>query len=667
MRLIKKGQTLIELLIIMSLLAILLPVLLVGFTSSISGKAQQEQRLKATALLKQAEEAVRTVRESGWNNIPVNGTYFAESNGSSWILTPGTANINGLNEQIVVSSAYRLNGSLVSDDTPGAIEDRSTKIFRITISWNSPFPSAIDSTLYLVRLENDSITFTSHPDFDPGIKNGTDVTDTTATTVPQDAQIQLAAGGGGGDWCDPHKSITEVDLPKSGVANAISAIEGTVFAGTGENASGVSFAKVSITPGSPNPDPPGANIPATFDGYKTNSVFGETDYAYLTTDNNSKEVVIIDLNQYSNPPTNSKYLEIGAINLPGNVNGSSIFVANNRAYITSSDNKLYIYDIINHSSPILLNSGGFTLDGEGKKILVTGDFAYIATNSTTYQMEIIDISNPQSPSFRGKLNLGSGQRGVDVYVNTVISTPNKAYLATNYLAGQNNLYAVDISNPASPSISGQGRYSTDGMSPTGITVVTANVGIIVGSGGTNQYQVVRLDTMTSCGNLQYPTGVRGVSSVLWSNGYAYSYIITGDANAELKIILGGGQGGGNFASSGTYTSSVFDAGYSTAFNRFSGNAYLPSGNTILEMQVAVSNSNSGCDSGNFTYIGPDPDNPAGSRYILSSGTFSGIIPYKAVSPFYTNPGRFFCYKLYFDTSDNNESPIFHDLSINYSP
>jgi type II secretory pathway pseudopilin PulG len=652
---------------IMSLLAILLPVLLVGFTSSINGKAQQEQRLKATALLKQAEEAVRTVRESGWNNIPANGNYYAQSNGTTWQLISGTALINDLSEQISIESAYRNNGILVDQGTPGAVVDPSTRIFDIQISWITPFPSSINSKLYLVRLENESLTFTDHPDFDPGEVSGTDIVDTTGTPIPQNAQIQLAAGGGGGDWCDPSLSITEVDLPKSGVANAISAIEGNVFAGTGENSSGVSFAKVSFTI---DQDPPVVTPTPypTFDGYKTNAVFGESNYAYLATDNNSKEVVIIDLNNYSDPPTNLKFQEVGSINLKGNLNATSVFVTNNKAYITTSNNKLYIYDVSNHSAPNRLNEeNGFTLDGEGKKVLVTGNYAYIATNSTTYQFEIVDISTASSPSWAGKLNINTGQSGIDVYVNTAISSPDKAYLATNYVAGQSNFYVVDISNISSPTINGQGRYDTQGMSPTGITVVTGNIGIIVGSGGSNQYQVVLLDTMASCGGLQYASGIRGVSSVLQANGYAYSYIITGDASAELKIILGGGQGGGTFASSGTYTSSVFDAGFSTAFNRFSGNAYVPSANTVLEMQVAVSNTDTSCTTGNFTYIGPDPDNPTGSRYILSNGTFNGIIPYKSVNPYYNNPGRYFCYKLFFNTTDTNQSPIFHDLSINYSP
>lgn len=674
----KQGQSIIELMLVIFLMIILLPVILYGFMNTRSGKAQQQQRIKAIALLKQAGEAVRTVRESGWNNLPENGNYYAFPTETTWSLIKinppeTTALINDLNEQINLSDVYRnANGSIAQS----GVFDPSTKKVTITISWSTPIPSSVSSIIYLSRLDNIARTYTTHLDtveylgFDSGNSLGTDVVDTLGSLIPDDAQIQLAAGGGGGDWCDPSKSITEVDLPKSGVANAISAIEGVVFAGTGENSAGVSFAKVSFT--SDEIEPVVTPIPyPTFDGYKTNAVFGEDNYAYLATDNNQKEIVIIDLNQFSDPPTNLKFKEIGVINIPGNVNAISIYVTNNTAYVTSNNNKLYIYDITDRTSPILKNStDGLNLDGTGKKVLVTGDYAYIAIDSSSYQFEIINISDPANPYFpsggsNGKLNLNTGQSGIDIYVNTTISNPENAYLVVNYLPNQKNFYVINVTDKSTPVASGAG-YDTNGMSPSGLTVVTGNIGIIVGSGGTNQYQVVRLDSMTSCGGLQYETGIRGVSSVLQSNGYAYSYIITGDASAELKIILGGGQGGGGFTTSGIYTSNVLDTGYSTAFNRFFGTTYLSGSSTTLEMQVSVSDTIIDCNDSNITYIGPDPNDPTNSRFTLTNGSFDGLFPYISLDN-YSNPGRYFCYKLYLNTSDSNLTPIFHDLLVNYSP
>src|SRR3990167_3628807 len=57
------GQSLVEILIAIGLTGILLPALLTGLVSSREGKAQEGQRLQATALLRESEEAIRSVRE----------------------------------------------------------------------------------------------------------------------------------------------------------------------------------------------------------------------------------------------------------------------------------------------------------------------------------------------------------------------------------------------------------------------------------------------------------------------------------------------------------------------------------------------------------------------------------------------------------------------------
>src|SRR3989344_5423024 len=149
-------------------------------------------------------------------------------------------------------------------------------------------PSTVESKFYLTRyLENETYIQTRKiEDFDTGTL--TDV----ITTQDDDGEVTLGAGGSG-SWGAPSIPIATLDLPKSGVANALTAIEGLAFATTGENASGVSFAKVNIT--NTNPPVPSIPNPGTFDGYKTNDVFGETNYAYIATDTNTEEIVIINL------------------------------------------------------------------------------------------------------------------------------------------------------------------------------------------------------------------------------------------------------------------------------------------------------------------------------------------------------------------------------------
>ncbi|HEX8932443.1 MAG TPA: hypothetical protein VF810_04770 [Patescibacteria group bacterium] len=657
-----KGQTLIELVLAMGLAAVIFPALLTGFMTSREGKAQAAARMQAVALLKENEQAVRSVRNNSWNNFALDGTFHPVLSGFVWTLAPGTAQINNFMQAINISDVYRDNTGAIA--ASGGTYDPSTKKVVITISWTQPNNSAVTSTLYLTRTNNLTYTDTTFNQFNAGQKAGTMVAYTSGSTT--DGQFQLSAGGGGGNWCIPSFLIQSVDLPKSGVANAIAAISGpgtdgsTVFAGTGDNASGVSFAKVNL-PG----DPPNPSIQATFDGYKTNAVFGNGHYAFLATDNNSQEVVIIDLTKFSDPPTNSKYLQVGAINLPGSVNATSIYVVNNLAYITSSDNKYYIYNISNVSSPQLL--GSLTLDGTGEKVLVAGDYSYVATNSTTYQLEIINIDDA-NPRLAGRLNLGTGQSGVDVYVNTSIFDPSRAYLAVSSAVNQKEFYIVNISNKSSPTVSGLGSYDTNGMNPTGVTVVTGNRAIIVGSGGSSQYQVIDITNeagpLPMCGSLVYSSGIRGIASVLQPSGYAYSYVLTGDANSELKIILGGA--GGNFSSSGTFESATYDAGYAASFNSFSASVSAPLA-TTLKLQVAASPPvNGSCSGATFTYIGPNGDP---TQYFTTTGTtLTGTIPFgNYLNNAYQNPGRCFRYKVWMTTTDQTQTPVVFDFTANYSP
>ncbi|MCX6793908.1 MAG: hypothetical protein NTY06_02270, partial [Candidatus Gottesmanbacteria bacterium] len=178
------------------------------------------------------------------------------------------------------------------------------------------------------------------------------------TTDTWDGEVTLGAGGKG-DWCEPNLSIAALDLPKNGVANAVSAIPNQVFAGTGDNASGVSYATVNIN----ESDPPVAAISGTYDGFKTNAIFGEQNYAYLATDNNFKEIEIINL-------TTNPYSEAGYFDAPSNGDGNSIYVSGNVGYMTSG-NIFYTFDLTSRSGS-RSKLGSVTMAGTGIKTIVVG-------------------------------------------------------------------------------------------------------------------------------------------------------------------------------------------------------------------------------------------------------------------------------------------------------
>lgn len=637
MTLNQKGQSLIELLLAIGLAAILLPSILTGLTGSREGRPQQKKRLQAAALVYETEEALRSVREKGWTTFAVNGTYHPQISGSAWILVEGEETVNGLTRAVEISDVYRDSNNNIVES--GGILDPSTKKVVVTVSWNEPYLTSVSSTVYLTRyLENTAFLESSADEFNQGTTDGTVVVDN------QGGEIILAAGGQG-LWCGPNLSQTVLDLPKQGEAIAITAIEGRAFVGTGVNASGVSFANVSIT----NENPPNTSIDGTVDGYKTNGVFGDSNFAYIATDTNQKEIIIVDLNQKG---AADKYQEVGYFDSPGPQDGENIFVSGSVGYMTAG-NKLYTFDLSSKTGQ-RAQLGEIALAGVGKKVIVSGGFAYLAINASP-QLQIINVSNPASPSIVGQTTV-DGAGGRDLFVN---ETATRAYLVTASSSTQAEYFIIDTSSPSGerPTLS---SFDTNGMDPKGVTVVPGNVSLVIGRGG-EEYQALNISDELNplkCGGVEVDTGIFGIASVLEADDDAFSYIITGDANAEFKIIEGGP--GGGFSIDGTFESQTFDPGYQTAFNRLSFTKGQPL-QTEIKLQVTVADTVSGsCQEANFEFVGPD-GTPA------SYFTEDQAIPLNDDGLGFENPGRCFRYKVYFQTDDFSQTPIFYDITVNYSP
>ena len=651
---LQNGQALVEILLVIALTAIMFPALITGLISSREGKSQQEQRTQAIALMKEAEEAARSVREKGWAIFAVNGTFHPQVSGNTWTFASGSAAVNGMTRSITLSDVYRdANGSIAT--TGGSLDPTSKKVY-VAVSWGQPIPSSVNSTFYLTRyLDNDGRIETTVADFTPGTTSGTNIVNDSG------GEIVLGAGGAG-DWCQPTLAISAINLPKSGVANAISAseissTESAVFTGTGDNSSGVSYATVNIA----NTDPPTGVIEATFDGYKTNDgIFGNANYAYLATDTNSKEVVIVNLSSI----TAGKYAEAGYFNAPGNGSGLSVHSVVNGAhtigFMTSGSN-LYTFDLDSNSGS-RTQLGSASLAGTGKKVIgwrdvATGTlYAFVATSSTSNQLQIFQLNSTGTTiTLVGQADL-TGNAVSGLFIN---DSGTRAYVATAVSAIQNEMYIVDISTKTGARNT-IGSYDSSGMDPKGITVVPGNRAILVGTGG-KEYQVINISTESSptpCGNgLEIDSGINGVASVVEADGDAYSYIITGDSDSELKIIEGGP--GGQYSSSGTFTSSYFDATTSAVFINFVPNFSQPS-QTTVRFQVAVADAvNNSCVNALYSFVGP---NGYGNDYYTTAGTIPTI-----TSGNYTNPGRCFKYKAYLDTTDATFSPTVNDMTINYLP
>lgn len=634
----QKGQSLVELLLTIALVSIIFPALLTGFVSTRNNRAVRDQRQLATAYLNEGQEAIRVIRANGWSNLS-SGTYHPIVSDSTWTLTSGSELIDGnFTRQIVIEDVNRdSNGNISQNGTL----DPSTKFITISVSWGSPFPNSVSAKSYLTRYDSNTRTDTTIADFS-GIKNGTAVTQTTGTNVPDDGQIQLGTRIIG-DWCNPTQTaIVTYNLPGQGITTDVTAVVGHAYTTTGGNASGNSMDSVNISDTSP-PNLPVVTNGGTYNKYKTYGLYSDSEYVYLSSDHPN---VTVDIVQSTSQP----YVQIGTFNASGGETGKSVYAANTTPGYTgfvTAESKLYSFDL-NSKSGEKSQYGSVALSGTGNRIIVVGNYAYVATSNINSQLQIFNISNPKNMTLVKSFDVKNGQAGVDVYVS---NSGTYAYLVTNYILGKPNFFLISVQDPSNPVI--LGSANTNGMNPKSVIAVPGNHAIVVGSGG-QQYQVFTVNNgaLFYCGGMSPAnvTSINAIGAVSESDGDNYSYILTDDANNEFQIIQGGP--GGVSTPIGTYESTVFDAGGDVLLNSFTVNHIVPVATNVQYYVSSAKAINNSCSDVIFSYAGP---------YATSSA-----LPIDIGNVAYQNPGQCIKYKINFSTADSTQTPILYDISFNYS-
>ncbi len=359
------GHTLIELLVAMGLLAIVMPALLSSLALSTQSNQRHEKRQQAQAMLIESQEALRAIRSSGWAAVATPGTYHPVYESEEWQLASGSASQDGYTKAITISSVRRSSddGDIVAS---GGWIDPSTMKIDVTVSWQAENSLSVSTSTYMTRyLDNQQLIETTEDHFLAGTLTATAVTNTSGGEV-------ILGSGGQGDWCRPNQYIVdELDLPGSGAARDVEAIEGKAFTGT--NAGSGTYAEISIT----NDLPPQANIEALMTGYDTNDVFIDGGYAYVATQDVSRDVIIIDL---------SNNQEVGYFNDPDWIGSAQgVFVRGNVGYVTIGP-RLHTINLTQKTGSrpqldsVQLEGGLFWFLAQGYRLQVVGDYAYIAVN-----------------------------------------------------------------------------------------------------------------------------------------------------------------------------------------------------------------------------------------------------------------------------------------------
>ena len=626
------GFSIIELLITIGLAAVLLPALLTGFVAARGGRAQQDQRIQATFLVEGAQEAIREIKDSNWSSlVDAICPCYPAIIGSTWGLQSGTdPTLEDFERVILVEDVFRdADGNIV---TTGGINDPSTKKVTTTVSWGSPIPSNVSEVEYLTRTTNEAYIETAESQFLQG------------TFGPTIAIINNLGGevilgpGGGADWCSPGNPTAKLDLTGNGETRTVVAGVNRAFVSSGGNNAGRDFWNVTIDNIVFPPIPTEAG---TYDqnGVKVNQVFGESHFAYLATDKNDREVVILDVS--NSTPELLLNLDIQ----PNNTNGKSVFVSNDYLFVTTGDKKLYRY-LLASDRKSAQQKGSFNLSANGNAIYVSNNYVFIAMDSSLNQLQIINANDPNILQTAGSLSTGNNEVGQGLFVST---SGDRVYFVTRRSSSQEEFFIINTENKSTPTKIGTG-YDTAAMDPQGITVID-NRAIIVGL-NRPQYQVIRVDgdDYNQCAIVPKASDpdiddIYNVSSIRIDE-HTYSYIVTANSNFEFQIIEGGTGGGwGLYAASGVFESQVFDTGSDVVFNSFTFTKNSPDP-TNIDFLVALK---------------PLTTGSCSSETFLSSDFY----PYDGV-PFGTN-GRCFKYRVTLSSNgDFSLTPTLFDITFNYS-
>lgn len=631
----QNGQSLIEIIIAISLASLLLPALATGLISSREGKAQESQRLQATTLLRETNEAVRSVREKGWINIAANNTYHPEIDTptSTWKLVPGSEQISGFNRQIIISDAQRdSNGNIVES---GGTTDTSTKKIVSTVSWTTPIPSSVDSTSYLQRyLGNNAFTHTSETNFNGGVHNNTQVIPTG------DGAVELVQSPSSNiDWGNKFRVEST-----SAIGNMTNSTMKTSLRFTIQSAKTVNAIRVYLqneagtspsyrygiqtdSGGIPSGSFLGSGtLTATSTGWKTITLSPSVN---LTAGMTYHIVVqyasgTISTSRYIALRRSSPLNALYAYNNNPDMSANTLFNSGS-SWTIQNYQPLYELDFSDstYEGNPYETSAGVTIRGAnwiGERFTVTqGDKTvnnisfFIRQNSTTEPLDSLQVEL-RTVSPNAVVSGGSG-----VLATAAQTTTTYAYFTYTFAS------PITLTNGTA--------YRIILKSP--------------GSNSTNYYQVYRIVTTNAANytSISYD-GENSIYTVSANSGSSWTDTSYWDIGGYYFQV----QGTNQYSASGDFTSHAsgsFDGGGNVAFNNITWTANVPV-NTTLRFQIAINT-----DGSTWNFFGPDG---TGSSFYGTPGS----IPLPFIN------GRYIRYKALF-TGDGTTTPTLNDVSINYSP
>jgi len=474
----RRGFSIVEILLAIFVF-VLISTTLIYLLIEISTANQQEKfRLTAVALAGEGLEATRNIRDSGWSNLSVGNHGLAKVNnqwefsGQSDVDTSGT-----FHRQISVSALSA---------------DRLLITSSISYSFLGLRNISISNSTYLTNwrkvIEPEGPTWE-----DPVITKIIGTNNLYGNTNPRDVFVN-------GQYAYL-------------VIEQANAIDPEFFVYNIADANNPSLA---------------GNFKV---GSKINSVYVVGNYAFLATNKDDEEFVVLKVDDPAH------ITKVSSANTPRNFNALDAIVVNNYAYIVTETsvlgNEFSIFDVSNPEAVPAAPVGKVNLEATGRTVSIYGNFAYVGTDSDSDEVKVVNIENKSAPVVVGGLNLPGA---ANVYAIRAIN--NAIYVGTDVNSGSNSEFYIlhsDTTNPQSVilQITGQlkigGRINGLALNTSGNRIFAATN--IVDS----EFYVINIENPAvpvRISSLDLP----GEASAIEYNG---SYVFVSDiANSQELIIIG---------------------------------------------------------------------------------------------------------------------------------
>lgn len=596
----QKGDSLLEVILAIAIFMLIAPAIVIVALRSLSGSIESEDRIVAAALAQETLEASRAIRDYDWDSLITGNHGLSDANGY-WEFV-GTSDNKGKYTRAVAIS-----------DT-----DASTKKIVAAVSWQGldGISNSISPTGQLTKWHSLQWMQNLAGSFLSGFANSVEIDEANGG-------IKLSNLG---DWSQP-SVLVSTNFSGDADGKSIFIDKNNLYLVTKNEGSGKEFIALDLS------DVTKGNLTTLGSaelGTNANHVTVFNGYAYVATDSNSEEIMIVRL---------SDYAKIGSINMPGGIAVSDFAKDNILAVGTaksSGGREFFTYDISNPESSLPL-SGSAEINAKVNDIYISGNYAYLATDDNGKELIIVRLSDNSIVNF---YNLPDTADAHAVFV-----AGNAAYIGRDN-SSVSEFYALDISNPEG-TISPLGDVDLGSAEIKDIFIAGSHGYISTENGGTRETAVLNLNNYS----VEIWIDIEGgaPADAVWMYG-RHIYVGSRENTETLQVIQGGTSTSSDLAQEGIFTSQKFDTGAAaTAYQNIS---WISIGTGTVSFQIRTADTEANLNSAKW--VGPDG---AENSYYTVSDTQITLDPAASGS-------RWFQYRAILN-GDGLESPILKDVSITY--